>query len=57
MDDLGWFSSALIRLGYKVSASHAARGSLKTNAPASVVWDVMRAWVSIISHFSLHWIT
>ncbi|RKP07000.1 N2,N2-dimethylguanosine tRNA methyltransferase [Thamnocephalis sphaerospora] len=37
--------SALLNLGYKVSGSHAARGSLKTNAPTSVVWDVMRTWI------------
>ncbi|RKP24617.1 N2,N2-dimethylguanosine tRNA methyltransferase [Syncephalis pseudoplumigaleata] len=37
--------SALLNQGYKVSASHAARGSIKTDAPAKVVWDIMRAWI------------
>lgn len=33
--------------GYRVSFSHANRMSVKTDAPASVVWDVMRHWVKI----------
>ncbi|KAI9205119.1 N2,N2-dimethylguanosine tRNA methyltransferase [Polychytrium aggregatum] len=37
--------SALLHKGYKVSVSHACSGSIKTNAPTSVVWDVMRGWV------------
>ncbi|XP_059480282.1 tRNA (guanine(26)-N(2))-dimethyltransferase [Neocloeon triangulifer] len=36
--------SAILNAGYKVSYSHCSRYSLKTDAPASVVWDVMRAW-------------
>jgi len=37
------FMSALLNAGYRVSQSHCAKGSLKTDAPASVVWDVVRA--------------
>ncbi|KAI9595646.1 N2,N2-dimethylguanosine tRNA methyltransferase [Syncephalis fuscata] len=37
--------SAILNLGYKVSVSHAARGSIKTNAPTSVLWDIMRSWI------------
>lgn len=36
---------ALRRLGYVVTRSHAKAGSLKTDAPWSVVWEVMREWV------------
>ncbi|KAF9937786.1 RNA methyltransferase tRNA(m5U54)methyltransferase [Modicella reniformis] len=39
--------SALLHQGYKVSGSHAAQGSIKTNAPPSVIWDVMRSWVKL----------
>ncbi|XP_045107063.1 probable tRNA (guanine(26)-N(2))-dimethyltransferase isoform X2 [Portunus trituberculatus] len=38
------FRSALLNAGYRVSLSHADPASLKTNAPARVVWDVVRAW-------------
>lgn len=38
------FRSALLNAGYQVSLSHADPASLKTDAPASVVWDVVRAW-------------
>ncbi|VDK83370.1 unnamed protein product [Dibothriocephalus latus] len=30
--------------GYRVSFSHAATASLKTDAPPSFIWDVMCAW-------------
>ncbi|XP_065353089.1 tRNA (guanine(26)-N(2))-dimethyltransferase [Cloeon dipterum] len=36
--------SAILNAGFKVSYSHCKSTSLKTDAPASVVWDVMRAW-------------
>lgn len=36
---------ALIGLGYRVTRSHCKPGSIKTDAPWGVVWDVMRAWV------------
>lgn len=38
------FRSALLHAGYRVSLSHVNRASLKTDAPASVVWDIVRAW-------------
>lgn len=31
--------------GYRVSSSHCAPNSVKTDAPQSVVWDVIRTWV------------
>ncbi|SAM83991.1 related to N2,N2-dimethylguanosine tRNA methyltransferase [Ustilago bromivora] len=37
--------SALISAGFKVSRSHAAAGSLKTNAKRVDVFDVLRYWV------------
>ncbi|KAG0258329.1 RNA methyltransferase tRNA(m5U54)methyltransferase [Mortierella polycephala] len=40
-------SSALLHQEYKVSGSHATQGSIKTNAPPSVVWDIMRSWVKL----------
>lgn len=36
---------ALRGLGYRVTRSHCKPGSMKTDAPWSVVWDVMREWV------------
>lgn len=39
-------SSALLHAGYKVSRSHAAAGSVKTNAPRSVVHDIYRSWIA-----------
>jgi len=36
---------ALRRLGYRVSRSHAKPGSVRTDAPWSVIWEVMREWV------------
>lgn len=37
--------SALLNAGYKVSMSHAAKNSYKTNATPQVIWDIMRMWV------------
>ncbi|KAG0943063.1 hypothetical protein G6F32_007820 [Rhizopus arrhizus] len=37
--------SAILNAGYNVSSSHCGRQTVKTNAPASVMWDIMRAWV------------
>ncbi|GFR95240.1 tRNA (guanine(26)-N(2))-dimethyltransferase [Elysia marginata] len=37
--------SALLNAGYRVSMSHAAKNSYKTNAPAQVIWDIMRTWI------------
>ncbi|BFY98987.1 hypothetical protein BsWGS_02027 [Bradybaena similaris] len=39
------FRSALLNAGYRVSLSHAAKNSYKTDAPIGFVWDIMRAWV------------
>ncbi|XP_055595180.1 tRNA (guanine(26)-N(2))-dimethyltransferase [Uranotaenia lowii] len=36
--------SALIQAGYRVSYSHANRLSVKTDAPVSVLWDILRCW-------------
>ena len=36
---------ALRHLGYQVTRSHCKPGSIKTNAPWSVIWEVMREWV------------
>lgn len=38
------FRSVLLFAGYKVSFSHAFKNSIKTNAPASVLWDILRCW-------------
>ncbi|KAJ2726580.1 RNA methyltransferase tRNA(m5U54)methyltransferase [Coemansia sp. Benny D115] len=35
-------NSALLNAGYRVSGVHTRQGSIKTDAPAHVVWDVMR---------------
>ncbi|KAI3402091.1 hypothetical protein diail_20 [Diaporthe ilicicola] len=39
------FRGALRGLGYRVTRSHCKPGSIKTDAPWSVLWDVMREWV------------
>jgi tRNA (guanine26-N2/guanine27-N2)-dimethyltransferase len=39
--------SALMNAGYRVSLSHANRTSVKTDAPAHFVWDIMRHWVKL----------
>ncbi|XP_030564873.1 probable tRNA (guanine(26)-N(2))-dimethyltransferase [Drosophila novamexicana] len=36
--------SALLHAGYRVSYSHASKNSLKTDAPAAVLWDILRCW-------------
>ncbi|KAJ2489084.1 RNA methyltransferase tRNA(m5U54)methyltransferase [Coemansia sp. RSA 2050] len=38
-------NSALLNAGYRVSGSHTQHGSIKTDAPPQVVWDVMRSLV------------
>ncbi|XP_075715233.1 tRNA (guanine(26)-N(2))-dimethyltransferase [Rhinoderma darwinii] len=38
------FRSALLHAGYKVSLSHACQNAIKTDAPPSVLWDIMRCW-------------
>ncbi|CAH2049588.1 unnamed protein product, partial [Iphiclides podalirius] len=37
--------SAILNAGYKVSFSHASRLSIKSNAPAQLIWDIIRTWV------------
>ncbi|ORY41694.1 TRM-domain-containing protein [Rhizoclosmatium globosum] len=39
------FFSALVNAGYKVSSSHCMPTSFKTDAPNSVIWDILRCWV------------
>ncbi|GIL63660.1 hypothetical protein Vafri_17687 [Volvox africanus] len=39
------FRSAIVHAGYRVSGSHACPLALKTDAPPSVVWDIVRCWV------------
>ncbi|KAI1168489.1 S-adenosyl-L-methionine-dependent methyltransferase [Nemania serpens] len=38
------FKGALRHLGYKATRSHCKAGSMRTNAPWSVVWHIMREW-------------
>uniref|UniRef100_A0A671T552 tRNA (guanine(26)-N(2))-dimethyltransferase n=1 Tax=Sinocyclocheilus anshuiensis TaxID=1608454 RepID=A0A671T552_9TELE len=40
------FRSALMHAGYRVSLSHACKNAVKTDAPAEVLWDIIRCWVS-----------
>lgn len=39
--------SALLNAGYRVSYSHACKTSVKTDAPATVLWDIMRCWAKV----------
>jgi tRNA (guanine26-N2/guanine27-N2)-dimethyltransferase len=39
------FISAILNGGYLFSQSHSEPGSVKTDAPSSFIWDIMRAWV------------
>ncbi|KAL9610519.1 MAG: hypothetical protein Q9167_004779 [Letrouitia subvulpina] len=39
------FRGALMRLGYRTTRSHTQPGSIRTDAPWSVIWEVMREWV------------
>lgn len=36
---------AIRHLGYRVTRSHCKPGSFKTNAPFSILWEIMREWV------------
>jgi tRNA (guanine26-N2/guanine27-N2)-dimethyltransferase len=38
---------ALVGLGYKVAQSHCRPSSLKTDAPQSVMWEVMKKWIEL----------
>uniref|UniRef100_A0A8C2SJM2 tRNA (guanine(26)-N(2))-dimethyltransferase n=1 Tax=Capra hircus TaxID=9925 RepID=A0A8C2SJM2_CAPHI len=37
--------SALLHAGFRVSLSHACKNAVKTDAPSSALWDIMRCWV------------
>ncbi|KAJ9607802.1 RNA methyltransferase tRNA(m5U54)methyltransferase [Cladophialophora chaetospira] len=39
---------ALLGLGYKVSRSHCKAGSIKTNAPGNVIWEIIREFMRTI---------
>ncbi|KAL9619275.1 MAG: hypothetical protein Q9160_006127 [Pyrenula sp. 1 TL-2023] len=39
------FRGALRHLGYRVTRSHCKPGSIRTDAPWSVLWEVMREWI------------
>ncbi|XP_066930954.1 tRNA (guanine(26)-N(2))-dimethyltransferase-like [Clytia hemisphaerica] len=41
------FRSALLHAGYKVSSTHAHESGIKTDAPTSVIWDILRCWVKL----------
>ena len=36
---------ALLHLGYRTTRSHTKAGSIATDAPWSVIWEIMREWV------------
>ncbi|XP_069460404.1 tRNA (guanine(26)-N(2))-dimethyltransferase [Ambystoma mexicanum] len=38
------FRSAILHAGYRVSLSHACKNAIKTDAPPTVIWDIMRCW-------------
>ncbi|XP_051957166.1 tRNA (guanine(26)-N(2))-dimethyltransferase [Xyrauchen texanus] len=38
------FRSALLHAGHRVSLSHACKNAVKTDAPAGVLWDIIRCW-------------
>lgn len=38
--------SALLNAGYRASGTHACALGLKTDAPPSVLWDILRCWVA-----------
>jgi tRNA (guanine26-N2/guanine27-N2)-dimethyltransferase len=41
------FRSAILHEGYRVSCSHTCKTSIKTDAPMSLLWDILRYWVEI----------
>lgn len=45
MIPLRLFRSALLNAGYRVSLSHCKAVTVKTNAPNSVLMDIMRCWI------------
>lgn len=41
------FRSAILNGNYKVSYSHCAKNSLKTNAPSEFIWNVLKKWIEL----------
>ncbi|CAI8020792.1 tRNA (guanine(26)-N(2))-dimethyltransferase [Geodia barretti] len=41
------YRSAFMEQGYRISISHTHANALKTDAPNSVLWDIMRCWVKM----------
>ncbi|ANB11296.1 Trm1p [Sugiyamaella lignohabitans] len=41
------FASALLNGGYRISGTHCQPASIKTDATASFIWDVMREWIKL----------
>uniref|UniRef100_A0A452SBX1 tRNA (guanine(26)-N(2))-dimethyltransferase n=1 Tax=Ursus americanus TaxID=9643 RepID=A0A452SBX1_URSAM len=39
--------SALLHAGFRVSLSHACKNAVKTDAPSSALWDIMRCWEKV----------
>lgn len=39
------FRSALLNAGYHISRTHIEPDAIKTDAPSSVIWDIVRCWV------------
>ncbi|KAL8718846.1 MAG: hypothetical protein Q9225_004072 [Loekoesia sp. 1 TL-2023] len=39
------FRGALVSLGYRTTRSHTEPGSIRTDAPWHVIWEIMREWV------------
>lgn len=50
------FRSALMNANYKVSYSHCSKNSFKTNAPAEIIWNLLREWVKI-KPINQRWLT
>ncbi|XP_040384038.1 probable tRNA (guanine(26)-N(2))-dimethyltransferase 2 isoform X3 [Oryza brachyantha] len=44
---IAMFQSAIRNAGYQISGCHVDPLALKTDAPMSVIWDIMRCWVKI----------
>lgn len=40
-------TSALLHAGYRVSLTHTQANCLKTDAPPTALWDIMRCWVKL----------
>lgn len=51
------FKSALLNLGYRVGIFHREPLSVKTDAPSSVVHDIIRAWIREVRNSRLNYLT